>query len=41
MRPEDFTGRAEQQVEEFLAEVIDPLLAKHADALSIRAELSV
>ena len=41
LKPEDFTGRAEQQVEEFLAEVIDPLLAKHADALGIRAELSV
>ena len=41
LKPEDFTGRAEQQVEEFLAEVIDPLMAKHADALGIRAELSV
>ncbi len=41
LKPEDFTGRAQQQVEEFLAEVIDPLLAKHADALGIRAELSV
>ena len=41
LKPEDFTGRAEQQVEEFLAEIIDPLLAKHADALGIRAELSV
>ena len=41
LRPEDFTGRAPWQVEEFLAEVIQPVLDANADALGQKAELSV
>ena len=29
--PSRFVGRAPQQVDEFLAEVIDPILAQHPD----------
>ena len=32
--PARFVGRAPQQVDEFLAECIDPLLEMHAEALS-------
>ena len=32
--PHDFTGRAPQQVDEFLREEVDPLLEAHADALA-------
>ncbi|MBQ8648000.1 MAG: adenylosuccinate lyase [Oscillospiraceae bacterium] len=41
LRPEDFTGRSAWQVEEFLAEVIQPVLDANADALGQKAELSV
>ncbi|MGN0975991.1 MAG: adenylosuccinate lyase [Gemmiger sp.] len=41
LSPEAFTGRAPQQVEEFLTEVIRPLLAANADAVGQKAELSV
>lgn len=39
--PEAFTGRAPQQVEEYLAEWIRPLLAANADAVGQKADLSV
>ncbi len=32
-RPERFVGRAPQQVDEFMAEVVDPLLADHAEEI--------
>jgi len=41
LSPEAFTGRAPQQVAEYLAEVIAPLLAANADAVGQKAELSV
>ncbi|MEG2930345.1 MAG: adenylosuccinate lyase [Ruthenibacterium sp.] len=41
MRPEDFVGRAPQQVTEFLDEWVRPLLAAHAKELGEKAELSV
>ena len=41
LSPEAFTGRAPQQVEEYLAEVIRPLLDANADAVGQKAELSV
>ncbi len=41
LSPEAFTGRAPQQVEEFLAEVIEPLLAQNAGAAGQKVELSV
>ena len=39
--PEHFTGRSAQQVEEFLAEVIRPVLAAHPEAAGQHAELNV
>lgn len=41
LQPEHFTGRSEQQVEEFLADVIRPLLAANADVLGEKQELNV
>ncbi|NCC07860.1 MAG: adenylosuccinate lyase [Clostridia bacterium] len=41
LKPEDFTGRSEQQVTEYLTEVIAPVLAAHKEALGEKAELSV
>ena len=39
--PENFTGRAPQQVEEFLAEVIAPILKANPDAAGQTAALNV
>lgn len=41
LKPEDFTGRATQQTEEFLAEVIRPVLAKNSALLGEKATLNV
>ena len=41
LQPEHFTGRSEQQVEEFLAEIIRPLLAANAGVLGEKQELHV
>jgi adenylosuccinate lyase len=39
--PKNFTGRAEQQVEEFIDSIIKPILAKNKDILGENAELKV
>ena len=41
LQPEQFTGRSQQQVEEFLGEVIRPLLRDNADILGEKQELHV
>ncbi len=41
LQPEHFTGRSAQQVEEFLAGVIRPVLEKNAELLGEKQELSV
>ncbi len=41
MDPKRYTGRAEEQTEEFLEEVIRPVLAEHADELGMEAEIEV
>ena len=41
LQPEQFTGRSQQQVEEFLSEVIRPLLRDNADILGEKQELHV
>ncbi len=41
LQPEHFTGRSEAQVEEYLAQVIRPLLAENAEILGEKQELSV
>ena len=39
--PRNFTGRASEQVEEFLSELIDPLLEANKDQLGEKVQLSV
>ena len=41
LTPEAFTGRAPEQVEEFLANVIQPVLDANPEDLGQKAELSV
>ena len=41
LNPEHFTGRSEEQVEEFIAEYIQPVLDANRDVLGEKAELSV
>ena len=41
LKPEQFTGRSEQQVEEFLDGIIRPLLAENKALLGEKQELSV
>ena len=41
LQPEAFTGRAPQQVEEYLDSYIRPLLAANPDDVGLQAELSV
>ena len=41
MNPERYTGRAKEQVEDFLAEVINPILAKNKEDLGMTAEINV
>ena len=39
--PAAFVGRAPQQVDEFIAEVVDPIRAKYPDALGSKSEIQV
>ena len=41
MDPKQYTGRSEQQVEEFVAEVIQPILDENKEILGIKAEINV
>ena len=41
LTPEAFTGRAPQQVREYLAEVIQPVLDANPEDVGLTAELSV
>lgn len=41
MDPSKYTGRAEQQTEEFIAEVIQPILDSNKDILGMKAEITV
>ena len=41
LKPEQFTGRSEQQVEEFLGGIIRPLLEENKALLGEKQELSV
>ena len=41
LRPEDFTGRSAEQVEEFLTDIIEPILKENENLLEEKAELSV
>jgi len=41
MRPENYVGRAPQQVEEYLNDVIKPILEENKDELGVKAEINV
>lgn len=41
MDPSKYTGRAEQQTEEFIAEVIQPILDSNKEILGMKAEITV
>ena len=41
LQPENFTGRVPQQVEDYLREVIDPILEENRDLLGDKAEINV
>ena len=41
LKPEHYIGRSKEQVEEFLAECVRPVLERNSDVLGEKAELSV
>ena len=41
MKPENFVGRAPEQTEEFIQEVICPILDENKDVLGMTAEINV
>ena len=41
MEPSRYVGRSASQVEEFVADVIDPILREHKDVLGLQAEIHV
>ena len=41
MEPARYVGRAPEQVEEFLAEVIRPILEENRELLGVKAEINV
>ena len=41
LQPEKYTGRAKEQTEDFLAELVQPVLDKYADIESDKPEINV
>ena len=41
MQPEKYVGRAKEQVEAYLTNVINPLLEKNQEVLGVKAEINV
>ena len=41
MQPERYVGRAPKQTEEFITEVISPILEKNKEVLGLTAEINV
>ena len=41
MKPENFVGRAPAQVEEFLDQVVEPILEANKDVLGMKAQINV
>ena len=41
MDPKKYTGRSEEQVEEFIGDVIQPILEENKDLLGLTAEINV
>ena len=41
IEPKNFVGRAPEQTEEFLTEVVNPILEANKDILGVKAEINV
>ena len=41
MDPSKYTGRSEEQVEEFIQSVVEPILKENKDLLGMTAEINV
>ena len=41
LEPKNFVGRAPEQTEEFITEVVDPILEANKDVLGMKAEIYV
>ena len=41
IKPENFTGRAEQQTLDFISEVVKPILRENSDDISVKTEINV
>ena len=41
MNPENYVGRSPEQVDEFLSQVVNPILEENKDILGITAEINV
>ena len=41
MKPENFVGRAPQQVEDFLNDYVNPILEKNKELLGVEVEINV
>ena len=41
LKPDNFTGRSEEQVDEFINQYINPVLDKHKDQLGVKVEINV
>lgn len=41
LKPENFTGRAGRQTEEFISEVVNPILKENSDLLGVQVEINV
>lgn len=41
IKPENFTGRAEQQTLDFISEIVKPILRENSDDISVKTEINV
>ena len=41
MKPENFVGRSPEQVDDFINDVISPILEKNKDLLGVEVEINV
>ena len=41
MDPSKYTGRSEEQVEEFISDIVKPVLEENKDVLGLTAEINV
>ena len=41
IKPENFTGRAEQQTLDFISEIVKPILRENSDDIGVKTEINV